>query len=102
MLQVFLTLAPVDALADDSSFENITATSQYASSQGGGFVLGGSDPVQDTFDRAFEPGEVFAVPEDGETAVERNSLSLFANAPAAAGVVARFYRTRAPPFSSFS
>lgn len=102
MLQVFLTLAPVDALADDTGFENVTAISRLAPSENGGFVLSGSDPVQDTFDRTFEPGEIFAGAEDGETLLERNSVSPVANAPARSGAFARFYRTRAPPLSSIS
>lgn len=102
MLQVFLALAPADALADDTAFENVTAISRLASSENGGFVLSGNDPVQDTFDRTFEPGEIFASAEDGESLFERNSVSAAANTPARTGAFARFYRTRAPPLSSIS
>ena len=100
-LQIFLALAPADALAD-TGFESFASASQVAPSGGDGFVLGGSDPVHDSFDRAFEPGEIFAATDAGMPAIEPGSLSFYATTPAPAGAVARFYRTRAPPFSSFS
>ncbi|GAB4348575.1 MAG: hypothetical protein Kow0026_03240 [Oricola sp.] len=103
MLQVFLTLAPVDAFADSFGFENVTAASPLATTESGGFVLSGSDPVREAIEQTFESGDIFFVrPEDGEADIERNSVTLVANAPADTGTFARFYRTRAPPLSSFS
>lgn len=102
LLQIFLALAPVDAIADDTGLESAAPAAHAVSGGDAGLVLSGDDPRPDVPDRAFEPGEFLAVSRRADLPAPTSSFAVFADAVSFAGVRGHYYRVRAPPHASFS
>jgi len=102
LLQIFLALAPVDAVADDTGFESTATATQAPSGGDTALILSGDDPRADVLDRAFEPGEFLAVSRQAEMPAPTSSFAVFADAISFAGACEHYYRVRAPPYAPFS
>jgi hypothetical protein len=101
LLQIFLALAPVDAIADDTGLENATTATHALAGGDNVLILAGDDPRSDPLKRAFEPGEFLAYSRQAELPAPTSSFEVFADAISFAGVCEHYYRVRAPPHASF-
>ena len=102
LLQIFLTLAPIDALADENGIESASAATHALSGGESGQILSGDDPRFDILERAAEPGDFLAHSRQAELPAQTSSFAVFANAISFAGGCEHFYRVRAPLYASFS
>lgn len=101
LLQIFLALAPVDAIADDTGIESAATATHDVSGGDTGLILSGDDPRIDGLERLFEPGEFLAFSRQAELPAPTSSFAVFADAISFAGVCEHYYRVRAPPHASF-
>lgn len=102
LLQIFLALAPVDAIADDTGLESPVTATHAVTGGDADLILSGDDPRADPLDRAFEPGEVLTASRQADLPAPTSSFAVFADATSFAGACEHYYRVRAPPRASFS
>ena len=102
LLQIFLALAPVDAIADDTGLESASAATHSLSGGESGQIFSGDDPRFDLLEIAVEPGDFLDFSCQAELPATTSSFAVFAGAISFAGVCEHYYRVRAPPHASFS
>ncbi|QKV17380.1 hypothetical protein [Oricola thermophila] len=103
VFQLALALAPLEALASDTSLESFAASSHSGLRPRDGLVVGGPEPVREVPGLAHRPAALAAAQDRPDTRDFLGSVCIAANVPAVvAGAHAHAWQGRAPPSTSLS